>query len=72
MQEGRLTPTEERALNHAILLLKTMAANTANVAQAEKIFQSLRSYKERVVRSRAVRNRKEIRTPASLKTPDVS
>ena len=44
LQEGRLTPTEERALNHAILLLKTMAANTANVAQAEKIFQSLRPY----------------------------
>ena len=34
LQEGPLTPTEERALNHAIPLLKTMAANTASAIQA--------------------------------------
>ena len=77
LQEGPLTSTEERALNHAIPLLQTMAADTAsaiqalnqkgrpvdndgpvfndsyhdhmpaveaNAAQAEKIFQNLRTY----------------------------
>jgi hypothetical protein len=34
LQEGPLTPTEERALNHAIPLLQTMAANATSAIQA--------------------------------------
>jgi hypothetical protein len=34
LQEGPLTPTEERALNRAIPLLQTMAADTAGAIQA--------------------------------------
>ncbi len=34
LQESPLTPTEERAINHAIPILQTMAANTAGAIQA--------------------------------------
>lgn len=34
LQESPLTPTEERAINHAIPILQTMAANTTSAIQA--------------------------------------
>ena len=34
MQESPLTPTEQRAINHAIPILQTMAANTTSAIQA--------------------------------------
>ncbi|MDP8991079.1 MAG: hypothetical protein M3N41_13490 [Acidobacteriota bacterium] len=34
LQESPLTPTEERALNHAIPILQTMAANASSAIQA--------------------------------------
>jgi len=34
LQEGPLTPTEERAINHALPILQTMAANTTSAIHA--------------------------------------